>query len=221
MTGGTGGSAAGDAAGNPGDGSGGQATSGSGGNTGGNGAGATGGVQDASGECPGDGTDQYTMPAQAPTDEDGSQLWMRYVKVSLPCRLAEYQAALTHVVKAGTSDTLQAAQAELVTGLGGLLGTTVSVSDQPTGDGALVLGTSESSAIVKSLPLVELANGKVIRYDVSLKSPFFTQYILQKPRVGMGRNSIYFIIGSHNADCSALVNRSFKWVKKNFAKDTR
>jgi alpha-glucuronidase len=95
------------------------------------------------------------MPSSPPTDEDGSQLWLRYVKVSLPCRLAEYQAALTQVVKAGTSDTLQAAQAELVKGLSGLMGTTVAVSDQATGDGAVVLGTPASSTIVKSLPLAD------------------------------------------------------------------
>ena len=42
------------------------------------------------------------MPNPIPSDEDGSQLWLRYVKVPIPGRLAEYQAALTHVVKAGT-----------------------------------------------------------------------------------------------------------------------
>ena len=51
-----------------------------------------------------------------------SQLWLRYKKVPLAGRLAEYQAALNHVVMAGSSATLQAAQSELVTGLGGLLG---------------------------------------------------------------------------------------------------
>jgi alpha-glucuronidase len=153
MTGGTGGISG--ASGNPGSGSGGGATSGSGGNTGGNDSGATGGVQDTSGGCPDDGTAQYTMPAQAPTDEDGSQLWLRYVKVSLPCRLAEYQAAITHVIGVGDSNTLVAAQDELVIALGVLLDAPVSVSDQPTGDGAIVLGTPDSSAIVKSLPLAD------------------------------------------------------------------
>jgi alpha-glucuronidase len=93
------------------------------------------------------------MPAQPPPDEDGAKLWLRYVKVPLPGRLAEYQTALSHVVRAGTSATLQAAQSELVTGLGGLFGTTVSVADQPTGDGALVLGTPASSTIVSGLSL--------------------------------------------------------------------
>jgi alpha-glucuronidase len=101
----------------------------------------------------GDATDGYAVPNPAPADEDGGLLWLRYVKVSLPSRLAEYQTAITHVVKAGTSATLQAAQTELVTGLTGLTGRTVFVNDQPTGDGAIVLGTPDSSTIVKSSSL--------------------------------------------------------------------
>jgi alpha-glucuronidase len=93
------------------------------------------------------------VPAQPPPDEDGSQLWLRYPKVSLPGRLTEYQSALNHVVKAGPSATLQAAQAELVKGINGLTGTTVPVADQPTGSGAVVLGTPASSSIVNALSL--------------------------------------------------------------------
>jgi alpha-glucuronidase len=99
------------------------------------------------------GTEAYPVPTQAPPDEDGSELWLRYRKVPLAGRLAEYQAALNHVVKAGGSATLQAAQAELVKGLAGLTGTTVPVAAQPTGDGAVVLGTPASSSIVSGLPL--------------------------------------------------------------------
>ena len=98
----------------------------------------------------------YPKPATPPPDEDGSQLWLRYVKVPVPGRLAEYQTAFTHVVKAGISDTLQAAQAELIKGIAGLTGTTIPIADEPTGDGALVLGTPASSTIVKSLALASL-----------------------------------------------------------------
>jgi len=88
-----------------------------------------------------------------PPDEDGSRLWLRYQQVSRADRLAEYRAALTHVVRAGSSATLQAAQSELVSGLGGLLGAAVPVADQPMGNGAVVLGTPASSAIVRGLAL--------------------------------------------------------------------
>ena len=90
------------------------------------------------------------VDAVAP-DEDGSRLWLRYPKVSSPGRLAEYRAALGHVVRAGRSATLQAAQAELVDGLGGLLGMDVAVADAPSGDAAVVLGTPASSSIVRGL----------------------------------------------------------------------
>ncbi len=168
-TGGRGGSATGGTGGNGTGGAAGNATGGTGGNTGGVGGatggsaggagntggagGVTGGASGAGGGGAGGGTDQYTKPAQPPADEDGSQLWLRYVKVPLPGLLAEYQAALGYVVKAGSSDTLQAAQAELVKGLSGLTGTTVSVSDQANADGAVVLGTPDSSTIVKALSL--------------------------------------------------------------------
>jgi alpha-glucuronidase len=91
--------------------------------------------------------------AQPPADEDGSQLWLRYSTVDRPERLAEYRRALTHVVRAGDSATLQAAQQELVSGLSGLLGTPMPVADEPTASGAVVLGTPASSALVRSLKL--------------------------------------------------------------------
>src|SRR6185503_12520572 len=95
-----------------------------------------------------------------PADEDGSRLWLRYEKVPVAGRLAEYRAALTHVVRAGSSAPLQAAQSELVSGLGGLLGAAVPVADQPTGNGAVVLGTPASSEIVRELALRRLALGR-------------------------------------------------------------
>jgi alpha-glucuronidase len=101
-------------------------------------------------------TENYPMPAQPPPDEDGWQLWLRYPKVAVPGRLAEYQAALTHVVKAGGSATLQAAEAELLKGISGLTGIMIPVADQPIRDGAVVLGTPASSPIVRALALPAL-----------------------------------------------------------------
>lgn len=61
------------------------------------------------------------------------------------------------VVNAGSSPTLKVAQAELVKGVGGLTGNAPTVSDAVTADGAVVLGTPDSSAVVKALALPELA----------------------------------------------------------------
>jgi alpha-glucuronidase len=156
----TGGAPAGGAAGTGRGGAGGTvggAGGGLGGSTG-TGRGGAGGGTSAGGTSGAGGTDSYPTLTTPPADEDGSQLWLRYPKVSLPSRLTEYQAALTHVVKAGTSDTLQIAQAELVKGLSGLTGKTLTVADAPTGDGAVVLGTPESSTLVKALALAALAS---------------------------------------------------------------
>jgi alpha-glucuronidase len=100
-------------------------------------------------------------PAQAGDlpDEDGSELWLRYVKVSQPARLAEYQAGITQIVAAGRSATLQAAQSELVRGLSGLLGTMIPLNSAPTGPGAVVLGTPASSPIISGLGLVRALAG--------------------------------------------------------------
>ncbi|MCE4536939.1 family 78 glycoside hydrolase catalytic domain [Pelomonas sp. P7] len=89
------------------------------------------------------------LAAQA--EEDGSRLWLRYPEVAQAERLADYRRALTQVVRASDSATLQAAQDELVTGLGGLLGRPLPVSDAPTAAGAIVLGTPASSPRVRSL----------------------------------------------------------------------
>jgi alpha-glucuronidase len=131
-------------------GAGGSATAGgAGGGTGAMGGNGTG----AAGTRGVGGSDAYPVPSTPPADEDGSQLWLRYPKVSLPSRLAEYQAAITQIVKAGSSATLQAAQSELVKGLSGLTGATIAVVDQPSVAGAVVLGTPASSSIVQSLSL--------------------------------------------------------------------
>jgi alpha-glucuronidase len=91
--------------------------------------------------------------AQPPPDEDGSQLWLRYVKVSLPVRLAEYRAGITQIVATGSSATMQAAQSELGRGLAGLLGTTIPSRSAPMGSGAVVLATPASWPTVRRLEL--------------------------------------------------------------------
>jgi len=84
--------------------------------------------------------------------EDGYRLWLRYVPVQGEW-LARYRAAATELVGSDASPTLRAAQAELLRGLGGLLGKTPRPANGVTRDGAIVFGTPGSSALVRSLPL--------------------------------------------------------------------
>jgi len=140
----------------------GTATGGTGGNVTGGSAGIIGGSGGVVGGATGTGGATSTggaYPESTHADEDGSQLWLRYQKIPVADRLAEYEAALGYVVKAGASDSLQLAQTELVKGLSGLTGKTVTVSDAPSGDGAVVLGTPDSSTIIKGLALGDKLTG--------------------------------------------------------------
>lgn len=87
----------------------------------------------------------YPEPVSVP-DEDGSKLWLRYPVVPVQPRLDEYKAAFTNVVTAGSSDTLAAAAEELVLGLSGLTGTSVT-SGAAKGPGDVVIGTLGTAEI--------------------------------------------------------------------------
>jgi alpha-glucuronidase len=129
-------------------------TSAAGGNTGSNTGGSsvvTGGSGGQS-ETGGSVSEEYPKPATPPADEDGSKLWLRYVKVPIAGRLADYQAAFTSVLEVGDSPTLKAAEDELVQGLTGLTGQAVASAAEPD-DGAVVVGTPESSSVIASLSL--------------------------------------------------------------------
>jgi len=121
--------------------------------SGGNPSGGTENVSAGSGGSLANPSETYPVPdAASLKDEDGSSLWLRYPKVPIPGRLAEYQAAFAQVVSAVDSPSIDAAEAELVQGLSGLTGNTVQVAAAVTGAGAVVLGTATSAAI-KDLPL--------------------------------------------------------------------
>ncbi len=78
--------------------------------------------------------------------EDGYDLWLRYQPVDAPL-LQAYRSSTTELVGRQDTPTLKAAHAELVRGLGGLLGTPPATPDNATRDGALVFGTFSSSPV--------------------------------------------------------------------------
>jgi len=121
--------------------SGGSASGGTG--TGGSGNTANGGMVGSAGSG-------YPTPA-SPVDETGADLWLRYPQVSLPARLAEYQAAFSHVVNSGGNESTQAATEELSKGLSGLTGKTIEVTDAVQGAGAVVIGTPAKSTLIAGL----------------------------------------------------------------------
>ncbi len=135
------------------------------------GAGAGGTARALAGQAP------AGSAARRDDDYDGSAMWLRYVPVADPRLLRRYRCQATAVVveNAGRNksyrhtrdlsmapgsterlmaSTLEAAREELVRGLGGLLDRPVRVIHRPgraLPDGAVVVGTRESSPAVRRL----------------------------------------------------------------------
>ena len=82
--------------------------------------------------------------------EDGYRLWLRYDP--LPRRMVEvYRPRVASVVVEGKSPTLDAIRTELAGGCTGLLGGSVPLAEKVERDGAVVVGTPQSSPLVAGL----------------------------------------------------------------------
>ena len=125
-------------------------SNGSSGNGSGNAGESGGGVAGSAGS--------YPVPDALP-DETGAELWLRYPQVTLPARLAEYRAAVTHVVSSGGGASTQAATDELIEGLSGLTGNAVTIADSVQGPGAVVIGTPATSELIAGLSLSSELSG--------------------------------------------------------------
>jgi alpha-glucuronidase len=94
-------------------------------------------------------------PARAMA-EDGYQLWLRYMPIAGPVRDA-YAARATGIVALGNSPRVQAAVAELNSGLTGMLGSAPPASNA-VAEGSIVLGTpAESREIAARAGALRLA----------------------------------------------------------------
>ncbi|WP_210489380.1 alpha-glucuronidase family glycosyl hydrolase [Rufibacter aurantiacus] len=85
--------------------------------------------------------------------EDGYRLWQRYDLVQNKGLLKQYRKSLGEVVVQGSSPTLTVVKNELEMGLSGLMGSKVTVSDQASKKGGLVVGTPATSSLIKELGL--------------------------------------------------------------------
>ncbi|GGA50413.1 xylan alpha-1,2-glucuronidase [Dyella nitratireducens] len=84
--------------------------------------------------------------------EDGYELWLRYHPLP-PAQVTLYNHQATELIAGAATSTQDVTRSELQRGLSGLLGHTVSLSDHITHDGAIVVGTPGSSALIGSLHL--------------------------------------------------------------------
>lgn len=92
------------------------------------------------------------MSALAARAEDGHDLWLRYRPVEAQWQATYRPIAAAIVQSQSRSPTLEAAQAELVRGLGGLLAQSVPLTQIIT-DGAVLIGTPGSSSKIAALNL--------------------------------------------------------------------
>jgi alpha-glucuronidase len=105
-------------------------------------------------------------PARA---EDGYRLWLRYDPVEAPRRRA-YAANAREIVAPGTSPVARAATGELQRGLTGLLAYPVGIETAVDRNGAVLVGTPESSPLIAALhlPLQRLGDEGFLIRSVSL-----------------------------------------------------
>lgn len=82
--------------------------------------------------------------------EDGYRLWLRYDP--LPKAMSDaYRARVTAINVSGKSATLDAIRTELIDGCAGLFGSPVPIADAIDRDGAVIVGTPQSSPLVARL----------------------------------------------------------------------
>jgi len=84
--------------------------------------------------------------------EDGYELWLRYRPMAAQ-QAQNFRLSASQLIAARDTPTQIATGAELLRGLGRLLGVVLPVSDAVTLDGAIVIGTAHSSPLVARLGL--------------------------------------------------------------------
>ncbi len=85
--------------------------------------------------------------------ETGYDLWLRYRPIEDQALRAAYRRHATAIVVQSASPTGKVIVAELQRGLGGLLAVTVPVAHSVTTDGAIVVGTPQTSPVIAALAL--------------------------------------------------------------------
>ena len=87
------------------------------------------------------------------SSEDGYELWLRYQPIADARLLEAYRTALTQIVSAVSSPTLDVVQEELVWGLECLLGRAVPLVSHVSRSGTLVIGTPQHDPLIADLHL--------------------------------------------------------------------
>lgn len=81
--------------------------------------------------------------------DDGYRLWLKYDMITNSQLLDSYKEAISSVVVRGNSETIRIAENELLTGLNGLLGSTIKASGGAVDNGTVLVGTYDNLPILK------------------------------------------------------------------------
>lgn len=84
-------------------------------------------------------------------DEDGYDLWLRYPEIVNRSVLEDYRRRASEIVLEDNSDTLGIAGSELERGLDSMLGQETPTATAVSKDGAVVVGTPQTSAMISNL----------------------------------------------------------------------
>ena len=95
----------------------------------------------------------YSQAAELPahTDDDGSNLWLKYHTVRGTTLLADYRSKITQIIAQDTSPLGISARDELIHGLSHLLAQKIPNATAVTQHGTIVIGSSATSTIIASL----------------------------------------------------------------------
>ena len=140
--------------------------------------------------------------------EDGYDLWLRYKKVEDKKTLASYQTSISGIMLLGNSQTHLAALEELKEGLGGMMGSTISIHSSIQ-QGSLVIGTIASlkNIIKDKLPTVSGNEGFAI-YSMNVNGKKIT-LITANQNIGLLYGSFHLLrLMQTNKPISSLVIQS-------------
>ena len=85
--------------------------------------------------------------------DDGSQLWLKYLKIDGKQQLKQYRELISSATIKGGSATVKVIREELAKGLSGMLGKQVPIVSSSTNHVSILVGTLRSSEVIRDLHL--------------------------------------------------------------------
>jgi alpha-glucuronidase len=140
---------------------------------------------------------QQGCTVNKPGADDMYKLWLKYEKVDDPALLNEYRQLISYVSVQGNSETIGIIRDELNRALSLLLRKKVRKTDSIAGEGTLIIGTPETSPVIKELNV-----------SAVLDTLGWEGYIIQSAEIG-GKRAIIIAAGRE----SGLIYGTFRLLR--------